>query len=60
MRKGRVNVMPSASSTKPAGSPKKRGPGLGRTALDYLVANAPTPEVFEEVPDHPPFDLQAK
>ena len=31
--------------------------GLSRTALQFLVANSPTPKVFDEAPEEPPFDL---
>jgi hypothetical protein len=55
--KGARPARPGSAKRKPA---KRRVRALSRKALEFLVANSPTPEIFNEVPERPPFDLQDK
>ena len=52
--KGTRRAQPVAVRRKPA---KKKVRPLSRKALEFLVANSPTPEIFNDVPERPPFDL---
>jgi hypothetical protein len=39
---------------------KKRAAGLSPTALEFLTANSPTPDIFNDASERPPFDLLDK
>ncbi len=42
----------------PRAAKPKVGAGLPRKALDFLVSRSPTPAIFDNAPDHPPFQLE--
>jgi hypothetical protein len=66
-QKVRVAVAAKSTSARHSGPKpnsihphRKKSVGLRRAALDYLTANSPTPEIFDQAPKRPPFDPKDK